>query len=496
MIVCLLITGAYYWSDALRVLHVSMPPAHADLNTPRLIVAPLGRSTAAAGFAWIIFVASAAVMAWRPRWGLSCLVFLALVADPILAPWYPFTKGFSARESVLFVADWLIVSPIEVLMLIGLAVWLADVIRTRRLGLPPSTLLVVAAVFGGWLAVGFVRGMASGGNVNVGLWELRGPSYAVVILALTTRYIRTKTDVVRLTWAAMLALGVEATWITGYYLFELRGEGAQFRQFVDHSTSVHLNTVVVLMAAAWLFRASEPMRFAIPWLLPAVAVSYLANQRRAPFIGLTIALGLLFTAGLRINRRVTLRVIAVAGLTASAWMAWGWNDTGPMGLPARAVQSVFNDAGRSMKDRESDYYRVLEDTDIISTIRSHPWAGVGFGRPFNLVVTLPGIQDFVWWQYITHNSVLWIWMKAGIGGFLALLLLWGTAITSGARGVLRVRDPDLAAIVATATLFVVMHAVFAYVDMAWDQRSAVYLGAMMAVIARCGGAARHQLEET
>jgi hypothetical protein len=489
LVVCLLITAGYYWSDNVRVLHVSAPPLHPDLNPPRLIVAPIGRPSPAVGLAWSLFVVSAFVMAWRPRWGLCLLVFLTLVADPILAPWYPFAKGFSARESVLFVADWLIVSPLEVLLLIAVAGWLVGMMRIRRLDLPHSTLLLAAVVFGAWLAVGFIRGMASGGDVNVGLWELRGPSYVVAVLVLTSHYMRTKADVVRLTWAAVLAFAVEAVWITTYCVLNLGGQAAQFRQFVDHSTSVHLNTVLVLLAAAWLFRASASMRFGLPWLLPPVVLSYLVNQRRAPFIGLAVAVGLLCAAGLCINRRLALRVIAVVGVTAIAWLTFGWRDSGSMGLPARAVQSVFNGTDRSMKDRESDYYRVLEDTDIIATIRSHPWAGVGFGRPFSLVLMLPGIQEFVWWRYITHNSVLWIWMKAGAGGFVTLLFLWGVAITSGAEACLRVQDGDLGAIVATATLFVIMHAIFAYVDMAWDLRSSVYLGTMMGVIVSVGGLA-------
>jgi hypothetical protein len=422
------------------------------------------------------------VTGWRPRWGLWLLLFLTLVADPVVAPWYPFVKGFSARESIFFVADWLIVSPLEVFILVAFAAWAVDAIRTRSAGVPRSTLLLAAVVFAAWIGVGFVWGVTAGGDLNVALWEVRRLSYAIAVLLLTSRYIRTKAELVGLIWAAMLAIAVEAVWIAGYYVFEIRNHAADFRALGDHATSVHFNTAIVLLAAAWIYRSSPVMRFGLPWMLAPLAVSHLVNQRRAAIVGLMIATALLLAAGLRVNRRLMRRVVPIVGVVATLWLVVYWNDPGPIGLPARAVKSVLNSQQRSTSDRSSDYYRLLEDQDIIATIRDHPAAGVGFGRPFNLVVALPSIESFVWWRYITHNSVLWVWMKTGVGGFVALLFLWGVAIQTGARASVSVQDGDLGAIAATAALFVVMHAIYAFVDMAWDPRSAVYLGVMIGVV--------------
>ena len=67
-------------------------------------------------------------------------------------------------------------------------------------------------------------------------------------------------------------------------------------------------------------------------------------------------------------------------------------------------------------------------------------------------------------------------------GFVSLLVLWGIAVVTGTRTALLVADRDLGAFVITATLFVIMHAIYAFVDIAWDLRSTVYLGAMMGLI--------------
>src|SRR5262249_10191276 len=155
----------------------------------------------------------------RPSWGVCLVLFLTLVADPIIAPWFPVTSGFSARESILFVADWLIISPLECLLLVAFGRWAFDTLRTRRMDVPHSALIGAAVVFGGFLAAGFIHGVAARGNLNIGLWELRGPSYLLAMLAVTVRYIRSKTDMVRLMWSAMLAIAVEAVWITAHLVF-------------------------------------------------------------------------------------------------------------------------------------------------------------------------------------------------------------------------------------------------------------------------------------
>jgi O-antigen ligase len=83
---------------------------------------------------------------------------------------------------------------------------------------------------------------------------------------------------------------------------------------------------------------------------------------------------------------------------------------------------------------------------------------------------------------MTHNSILWIWMKAGVGGFIAMLLLFGKAMRTGARATLRAGRGDFAAMTLTSTAFVLMYAVFAYVDIAWDGQNLVLLAVAMAQI--------------
>src|SRR4029450_7213105 len=100
---------------------------------------------------------------------------------------------------------------------------------------------------------------------------------------------------------------------------------------------------------------------------------------------------------------------------------------------------------------------------------------IGFGQRFARVVPMPDISRlFEWSEYITHNSILWMWMKTGLGGFVGTRVLLGLAVVVGVRALGRLPGAELSAVVLVATLYTVMHVVYACVDMSWDARSTVY----------------------
>jgi O-antigen ligase len=99
-----------------------------------------------------------------------------------------------------------------------------------------------------------------------------------------------------------------------------------------------------------------------------------------------------------------------------------------------------------------------------------------------IIITMPDISTFEWWEYITHNSVIWIWMKTGVGGFVALLYLVGSTVLMGGRALWRMPGGNLSAITTVALLYIVMHFIYAYVDMSWDIQSMLFVGSMMGVI--------------
>ena len=125
-------------------------------------------------------------------------------------------------------------------------------------------------------------------------------------------------------------------------------------------------------------------------------------------------------------------------------------------------------------------YREFERYDLWYTIRSDPLRGLGFGRQFYQPITLPDISFFVFWQYLPHNSILWVWIKTGFLGFVAMLYLFARTVQRGAITVARVTDPNHLAFSIAALGYVIMYIVFAYVDIAWDARATIFLAFAMA----------------
>jgi O-antigen ligase len=156
---------------------------------------------------------------------------------------------------------------------------------------------------------------------------------------------------------------------------------------------------------------------------------------------------------------------------------------GPLGLPVRTFRVLAFSSGGTEQEDSSSYYRVLENHNLEYTLhQASPWTGIGFGHKFLVSVPLPRLNAFAWWEYFPINSILWIWLAAGAGGFFALLFLIGWAILLGVQNLSRIPDPDLRAIALTATLYIIMHFIYAYVDISFNFPSMVYVGMMLGLL--------------
>jgi hypothetical protein len=206
-------------------------------------------------------------------------------------------------------------------------------------------------------------------------------------------------------------------------------------------------------------------------------------QRRAAAVALIV--GVLAIAVLIFQRRRWAAVwfMVVAVVFGCLYTAAFWNKTEGIGFGAQAVKGVIAPGQLSADDRSSDLYRQIEAFDVWYTIRSNELFGVGFGHQFLRPATLPDISFYIFWQYIPHHSLLWIWMKMGVGGFIAMLYLVARTIHHGVRSVIRIQSPDMTSVVIASVVYVLMYIVYCYVDIGWDVRSTVFLAMAIAVCA-------------
>lgn len=434
-----------------------------------------------ASIAWMCLLAGIIALLYEPRYGVYQIVGFALAGDALLTPWFPFVKNLSSAESLLYVGHATSFSPAEIFMVLTCVSWLGRGAMRRQLHITKGPLFWPALIFGACVTLGLIYGITHHGDRKIALWEVRVIYYLPVMLILTSNVIKTRAQLSTLIWIIVGALYIDSISGVWYLATVLNFNTRSVEAIAEHSFSIHLNTVFVLTIAVWMFRGSRTKRMVLPLMLPVMLLSYFANQRRASFITLALALLLIAFVLYHVHRKAFWMIMPIATILGVVYLAAFWNSSGGLGMPARAIRSVIapQSGGR---DDASNVYRVIENINSKFTIKARPFTGVGFGNKFYIIAPMPDISFFEWWEYITHNSILWIWMQTGVGGFLAMLALIGMAIVVGTRALWRMPGGDLSAIALTATLYVVMHFVYAYVDMSWEAQSMIYVGAAMGVL--------------
>lgn len=432
--------------------------------------------------AWAFFLTGVIAIFFRPRYGVYLTLFLTLLGDMVLVWWYPFYKNFSSAESLLYLNDSLIMSPLELYIVLTYLSWLIRGIRTRQIDFYGGSLFVPAVVFAIFMVFGLGWGLTHGGSMTIGLWESRPIFYLPAMLILASNLLQKREHVHTLIWWIMAALFVEG--MIGFYSFAvfLQFDMSHIEAITEHSAAIHMNTLFVLIAAGLLYRVSRRKLLILVMMVPPVLVTYIVTQRRASYIALIIALAIMSFFLYRERQKLFWMIIPPAAMLGVLYVAAFWNVQGPAGMVAQAVKSVIAEDQASDKDLRSNLYRQIENVNSEFTIKQVPLTGVGFGNKFYILVPMPDISFFEWWEYITHNSVIWIWMKTGIGGFFSMIFLVGMSLIVGAKTLLRMPGGELSAAALTMLLYIVMHFVYAYVDMSWDVQSMVYVGTAMGIL--------------
>jgi hypothetical protein len=446
-------------------------------------------------FAFVLLVGLMVLSVVRPAIALYFVVFFAVLGDFLTSPWYPFTTTLSSRQSILFISNGLSFYPLELCLIAMVCGWILQMAAKRTWALHKGPLFRPLLVFTAFMLFGFVHGMASGGDRTAGLWELRWVMILPVLYLLLTNLFERREQYVRLWAFVMVAVFINGVIAVLNYQSLTEADREGMESFISHGATLSMNAMLILLLGAWMFRKSSwAWRACLPFALVPVTCMYLLSQRRAAFVALIGGLGVVAIVLLWTKRRVFWKLMPVVLIIGAVYCAAFWHDeTSTAGFPAQAVKSVIAPDEVSERNRGSDLYRIIEKQDIQATIRSSPFLGIGFGRPFLRPWPLPQIAPFLLEPYMPHNAILWVWMKAGIGGFVAMLYLFGKAMYSGARAVLKAGRSDHAATMLTAVAFVIMYGVFAYVDIAWDPQNMVILALAMAHI---GSAARLAPEPT
>jgi O-antigen ligase len=432
--------------------------------------------------AFALLACAATAVLLRPIAGVYITVFFALLGDGVAMVGYPFNINFSSPESILYVNGALTFSPVELFLVLTGVSWFAHLAGTRSWHVFGRPLLWPLVVFAGLIGVGLLYGVGLyGGDLTTGMWELRPLLYAVAMYFFASNLFTRTAHYVSLAWAVVLAISVQNIFAIAFYLGLSAPDRLALESLTEHPTSVFYAWVILLTLAVCVLRGcSRWARFLLVLAVIPTVYVFVLSQRRAAFVALAAGF-VVFAIVLFFRRRKAFYILLPTVLILTAgYTAAFWNANDGVGFGARAIKSVFAPDEVSERDSASDIYRAIENYNLVYTIRAEPLTGVGFGKPFYQPAPLPNISWFVFYQYIPHNSVLWIWLKMGLAGFVTLLFIIAATIRAGIRASLRVPSGDALAVTVSALAFVVMFFVFAYVDLAFNSKTCLFLAVCMA----------------
>ncbi len=377
--------------------------------------------------------------------------------------------------------DSLVFSPAEILVLLACLTWLIRTVVDRDFRLEMGPFAYCLGGYALFVFLGFLYGISSGGNTTMALYEVRPQALFAILYLMATNMFKTKEQVLRLLW--LIVIGVGFMSICGVITFFAHGAVVAEQGILTHDDSMELNMIVFLCLIGLLAGTNKKLTIAALCFLPFAVLAQLANNRRAGIAAFIVAfiplLPILYVA-CKERRKQIGTFAAVFAIGAAIYLPLAWNSSGAWALPARAIRSQSDPNGR---DAGSDNYRIAENINIKASRDVRAWLGYGYGKPIIMAVPMPFVATGGFTNYMTHNSVLWVWMRTGHLGFFCFLMFYAVVLIRGTQHVKEVDDPVLRTAGILSILFMLMMFAYGKFDMQFvNPRQMAFLGCLAGVL--------------
>ena len=380
----------------------------------------------------------------------------------------PFFRGLGSAH----------LQPSDLLLLIIAVIFFARTDATTRLW-PRTHLRRAVAWYIAAVLVGIFVGLSHHGTFRVAMMEARPFIYFGATYILTAVLIRGRSALRAVLWTFVVAVGIKAAQ-TIYLFLLLRHLQPRPNSVIGHEVAYIFGVFLFLVAALWIFDARGPLRKTATWLVPVVIIGNLVNDRRAAWLllgGGVLTLSVIAYRRLPERRAVLRRTAAGLLVFSAVYFPAYWNKVGTLAQPARAAHSQVSPDPR---DASSDLYRIQEDANLKYNIRQGGLLGKGFGVPIDYalpIVDISKIDPNI--KYVPHNGVLYVLMRIGILGAVALWSVLGTGIVAGCR-LARSRDREIAVIGAVVVCSLIAYALEGATDMGfYFDRIALLTGVLL-----------------
>jgi len=332
--------------------------------------------------------------------------------------------------------------PPEVLLwlAIGCLVFLPADVRAAVRHLAFRRESVAVAVFLAAVAAGVVIGVSHGASVHAALFDMRymlfyaafWPALAALVRgpALAFKLVAFGVAVVVALQAAQVLVGPSTSmfWIAPSDIASsLTPDTTGFlRVRPPGLTTVYVVSGFALARVLW-----GPARGrAAGWCIAAVSMTgVILSLNRNMLLGLAFGLSVA-TIAARQRHRVAVMAAGLAMALCIAVLLTEGTAVGQNAVVSR-VASITNYSELRTQTLDDRYY---ENGEAIARLHAHPIGGLGWGPPYGAVLESSDDGFLVTRdRTFLHEQYLWIWMRAGFIGLLALLTMLAFAVLTGIR---------------------------------------------------------------
>jgi hypothetical protein len=327
----------------------------------------------------------------------------------------------------------------EMLMVVTFLTWLVQSIVSRTFKFERGAFFTAFAAYIVMVTLGWIHGIATGGDVTMALWEVRPQFHFFAAYLIAANLVRKKEDVYPILWITLIFATIKG--LMGINVYIAWGGNIGEQGILMHEESLFFNLVVFALFVTWLANTDNKLKWASVLAAIPCVFSALQNQRRSGIASFIVAfvplMPILWVILLERRAQVQKFLIGFA-LFSSVYLPVAWNGKGAWALPARAIRS---NSDPNERDMASDYYRLAEMINVKNTRDEKPWTGVGYGKPFRQDIWMPGVDQFdSFLKYLPHNSIMWVWMRIGHFGFFVFLMLFATICVKGVDILRRTQD--------------------------------------------------------
>jgi hypothetical protein len=353
------------------------------------------------------------------------------------------------------------ITPADLLLLFVLAVSLLR--RRRESRLPRSATSACVLALLGAVVLGLLIGAAHHADLRVALMETRPYIYLAATYVLAASFVSSRTLLRAMLWILVLGSGFKA--MQGFLLYASVGRVGEEVSLLGHEEALFFGIFVLLTLGLWLFGIKGALRTTATALLPVVLAADLANGRRTAWLVLgagIAAMAVIVAVVMPERRRLVMQIGASLALAAVLYLPVYWNAGRSLaGQPARAIRSMISPSAR---DASSDLYRRQENANLRVNIGEGGLLGRGFGVPIDSPFPIADIRDIdPMIVYVPHNGVLYVLMRMGLLGAVALWTLMASGLIAGCR-LARSRDRELAVVGALIACALIGYALQGYND--------------------------------